>query len=161
MRVSVENRLQQIRRPEIIHGGIVGNFVHGLPDSNRRSQVKDHIRVPNYLAQLFEIANVPLDELDFRAQVSRESMWVDLWTEVVEHAYLMALPDEGIRRVGADKAGTPGDQNLFRRHFQVAPSQRLLNFYFSSHSLTRVAQNRVDPAMLLAKPTTPITLANL
>jgi hypothetical protein len=120
----VEQRLEQHRRAQGVDARVLGDLVHALADADAGGEVHDLVHPLERLAQALGVAHVTDDELGVGGQVAGSSgSSVDLRVQAVEHPDLVAPLEQRRRDVGADEAGSTGDQDPCHGTALSPPSQ--------------------------------------
>src|SRR5579863_7287900 len=101
----------------------MGNLVHGLADTNRGSEVEDHVHARDGACHRVRIAHIAAHPFDASGQILRPAVAMNLRREVIEDPYCMALPQQSISYVRPDKTSSSGNQDalahLLRPHGEI------------------------------------------
>jgi hypothetical protein len=98
---------------EVVDGGVVFDFVHGLADADGGGEVEDGVDVVEGGFEGLAVADVADEEFDVFVEVVGAGgvLAVDLRRQIVQSADVVAVGEEFIGEVGADEACAAGDED--------------------------------------------------
>ena len=113
-------RAQQLRRPEVVVGDVVGDVAEVDAEADHRRLVADRGDAFQRALEHVAVAHVALDELGALVEVVGP-LAVRGLEQQVEDPHVVTLLEQGVDDVGADEAGAAGDEDHRRGRLASGP----------------------------------------